>query len=277
MRLLICVALMGALAFSAFAAEGDHLAAVFPGTGFLLSWASDFKEPSGLTYHPGRGTLFVVSDEGYVGELDTDGELLRQKEVPGDLEGITCDPATGLLYVAIEGAETILEVDPDQLKTLRRFPLDRTLGGKTVMAEGGQGIESIAFVPDADHPEGGTFLVANQAWDLGTEGDVSAVFEVALPLKSGPAKGEIPAKASRQMSFGISDLSGLAFDAESKRLYIASDANNLLLEATLEGEVLRHWACPGMNQEGIASGPEPWVYFAQDSGGIVRYEWRRDQ
>ena len=73
-----------------------------------------FNEPSGITYHPHRGTLFVVGDEGDLLEMTTTGEWVKHKRIrEADFEGVTCASATGLLYVAVEGEERILEIEPD--------------------------------------------------------------------------------------------------------------------------------------------------------------------
>lgn len=37
-----------------------------------------FDEPSGIVFHAQRGTLFVVGDEGDIGEFQTDGRLVQQ-------------------------------------------------------------------------------------------------------------------------------------------------------------------------------------------------------
>ncbi len=49
-------------------------------------------EPSDICFHPTRKTLFVVSDEGEVAEIETDGTPVANIKIPGDLEGITVDP-----------------------------------------------------------------------------------------------------------------------------------------------------------------------------------------
>ncbi len=124
--------------------------------------ARDFEEPSGIAWHSGRGSVFVVGDEGDIAECTAGGEILRQKrfesgETGGrvDFEGVTVDPASGLLYVVVEGNERVLEIDPEGFTVRRAFDVERTFGGDTVIAEGGQGFEAIAFVPRPGHPEGG--------------------------------------------------------------------------------------------------------------------------
>ena len=138
------------------------------------------NEPSGIVFHPARRTLFVVDDEGALAEVTTDGQVLRNVPLTAerDYEGVTFDPATGMLYLAAEGDEQIVEVDPDTFAVTRIFAIDRHLNGNLRLKPGGQGIEAITFVPDADHPEGGTFFVANQAFSLHDPEDPSALFEV---------------------------------------------------------------------------------------------------
>ena len=236
---------------------------------------SSFNEPSGIVYHPSRGTLFAVGDEGDICEIETDGSLVKQTRVrPADFEGITCDPRTGLLYVAIEGEEKILEIHPDDFRVLREFAIDRTFQGKVLLAPGGQGVEAITFVPDDRHPHGGTFYLSNQAFSLDLPEDASIIFEVELPLRE-----KIPATATapilRYFSPGITDFAALHYDRESDHLYAVSDGNNLLVEMTRAGEPVDFWTFPGANQEGLAMDEAGFMYIAQDHGGIIKLKWRR--
>lgn len=234
----------------------------------------DFNEPSGLCWHSGRQTLFVVGDDGDIAELKADGTQIKQKRIrKADFEGITHDPSTGLLYVAVEGEESIIEIDPDTFAVLREFQLPRTFEGTTVLHEGGQGIEGITFVPDAAHPHGGVFHVANQAFDGGEPGDLSAIFRVELPLR-GDGDG---AKILGYSVPGVIDLAGLHYDAGSDHLFVISDAANVMLELTRGGTLVGSWALPGDNQEGITADGEGFIYFAQDSGGIIKLEWLRSR
>lgn len=235
------------------------------------------REPSGIVYHPARGTLFVVGDEGDIYEFKTDGTLVNKKlhkdrKTRRDYEGITVNPATGLLYLAVEGEERILEVDPDTLLTKREFTIGRKFDGKTVMKKGDGGIEAITFVPDAKHPEGGIFFVSNQSFTLDNPEDISAIFEVEAPLKTG--KGQrLKARILRSFPMGVIDVSGLYYDATKDHLYAVSDATNTFWELSRDCKVLRGYAFPGMNQEGITLDPDGYLYIAQDSGGIIKIKW----
>ncbi len=236
-----------------------------------------FKEPSGIFFHPQNGTLFVVGDLGDFCEIQTDGTLVRQKHIrDADFEGITYNPATGLLYIAVEGEEKILEVDPEKLEVLRECTAPRSFEGKVLLKKGGQGIESIVFVPDADHPEGGTFFITNQAFDFKDPEELSAVFQVELPLKSAAADaGDLKAKIIRYFSLGVIDLSAIHYDSASNLLYIVSDATNTFFEVTLAGKIVKFYAFPENDQEGIALDRENYVYIAQDTGGIIKIKWVR--
>jgi len=236
-----------------------------------------FNEPSGIVFHAERGTLFVVGDEGDICEIKTDGSTIKQKRIRrADFEGVTYDPSSGLLYVAVEGEERIIELNPDEFEVLREFSIARTFEGRTLLKAGGQGIEAITFVPDANHGEGGRFYVANQSFTLEDQEDISAIFEIEVPLRS-KTEANAGAKILGYFCPGVIDLSGLHFDKRTGRLFVISDATNTVLELTTAGDLLSSYAFPGDNQEGIAVDDEGFLYIAQDSGGIIKIRWNRRQ
>lgn len=231
-----------------------------------------FNEPSGICWHASRGTLFVAGDEGDLCEIRPDGELVKQQHIrDGDFEGVTYDPATGLVYLAAEEEEAVLEIDPDTFDVLREFSLPRTFEGKTRLRAGAEGIEGITFMPDPQHPEGGLFYVANQAFTLADEQDISAIFEVELPLRTRAGQPRITGYTEP----GIIDLSGLNYDPTTDRILAISDATNLILEYSRDRVLLRVQAFPGDNQEGVTVDPDGFIYIAQDTGGILKLRWLR--
>jgi len=232
-------------------------------------------QPSGICFHSKRGTLFIVVDAGEICEMRTDGTVINEKRiVRADFEGITHDPSTGLLYVAIERTEQIIELEPDTFNVLRKFSIPREFRGETLLKEGGSGIEAITFVPDINHPHGGTFYVANQSFDLEDAEDISAVFEVEVPLKS-KADTNTSVKILKYFSLGVIDLSGLYFDKATGHLYVISDSTNTIFEFTRTGTLLSGHAFPGDNQEGITVDDQGFLYIAQDSGGILKIKWKK--
>ena len=214
-----------------------------------------------------------MGDEGDVCEIRPDGTLVKQKLIrPGaDFEGVTHDPGTGLLYLAVEEVESILEVHPETFAILREFSIPRSFKGKTLLKAGGEGIEGITFVPDPAHAQGGLFYVANQAFTLTNEQDISAVFQVELPLRS--QQGDAP-QIVGYFSPGIIDLSGLYHDPQTGHIFVISDATNTIIEYSPDHELLSAHAFPGDNQEGIAVDPNGFLYIAQDTGGIIKFKWR---
>ena len=257
--------------------ELDVRDVVFPYQGWRNIDTASFNEPSGIVFHSERGTLFVVGDNGDICEIGTDGSMIKQKRIRrADFEGVTYDPSSGLLYVAVEGEERIIEFDPDDFEVLREFSIPRTFEGRVLLKAGGQGIEGITFVPDANHAEGGTFYVANQSFSLESQEDISAILEIEVPLRSN-AEENAGAKILRYFRPGVIDLSGLHFDKRTGHLFVISDGTNTVFELTTAGELLNSWAFPGDNQEGMAVDEEGFLYIAQDSGGIIKTKWDRQQ
>jgi hypothetical protein len=225
-------------------------------------------DPSGICLYPSRQTFFVVSDEGIVYEINLDGTPLSNIKVPGDLEDITVDPATGLLYIIVEGDDIILEFDPDKKEVTRRFPVNRTYRGdpnflQKQVNKYDNGIESLVFVPDPKHPEGGAFYAGNQE-------DPPCIMELYVPLKSSQTR-EAEAKILRVLPFQIRDPGAMAYDPKTRLLNVVSDSENLFLEITLDGKLVRQYAFPGDDQEGIAWDGEGNIYICQDTaGGIIK-------
>lgn len=227
----------------------------------------NIPEPSGICFHPLRKTLFVVSDEGEIFEINKDGSPIFRLKIPGDLEDITVNPQSGLLYIIIEGEDVILEFNPDKREVIRRFPINREYKGNSnflqKQSEGyDNGVESLAFFPRENHPEGGTFFAGNQ-WDP------SCIMEILVPLKSSLAQ-EAEARILRVLPFKMDDPSSMFYDSETGLLNIISDADNILVEITLDGKLIKEYAFLGNDQEGITNDDEGYLYIAQDSGGIIK-------
>ena len=195
-------------------------------------------------------------------EMQTDGTPVFRQGVPGDLEGVTVNPETGLLYIVIEGDDVILEFDPDQKEVTRTFPLNRMYNGdpEYIQKKEGydNGIESIEFIPDKSHPEGGSFYLGNQ-WDP------PCIMEVLVPLRSCQEK-TCEARILRVLPIQLDDPAAMHFDSRSGLLNIVSDADNILVEIDLKGKIIKEYAFLGDEQEGITIDEEGYLYIAQDHG-----------
>lgn len=217
---------------------------------------------SGIVFYPPRGTLLAVSDNGWVIEIKTDGTFVQKKPVlkKADFEGITYNPAAGMLYVAVEGEETILEINPETLEAERNIPIDRMFEGEILLSPEGNGIEGITFVPAGDGARYGSFYLVNQSDELGGT-DPSIVFEVEINHDA----GEPQARIVRYFSVGVTDLSEIYYVPSNDHLIIISDDNDLLLEVSLTGEVLKAYPLPGKKQEGVTQDGDGFLYIAQDT------------
>lgn len=212
-----------------------------------------------------------MGDEGNVCEMTTDGKLIKTRNLSDggkvDLEGITIHTSTGLLYVAVEGKDMILEIDPETLDVTREFPIDRIFKGRILIAAGGQGIEGITFVPGAD---GNMFYISNQSFDLENEDDPSIIMKVRLPLSTA-VEGSSDAIIVDYFSPGIIDISDIYYDSRSGTIVAISDAENVIFEMKRDGTLLHARPMPGKDQEGIAVDSDGNLYIAQDSGQIIKY------
>lgn len=242
----------------------DHIAV--PMQTVAVFFVEYLPEPSGIVFHPLRGTLFAVSDEGTVCELSTDGVKRNLRTIrQADFEGITVHPATGKLYVAVEGEEKILEIDPDMLIVDREFVIDRAFNETIVLDQGGNGIEAITYIPGERVTEPGIYVIANQCFSTGNLQDPSALYELTLPSHTSSI-----VHIAEFIPMNITDISGLQYDPKTGNLVIISDSNNRICEYSRAGRLIRSHHLPGKNQEGIAIDADGYIYIAQDSGGILK-------
>ena len=72
------------------------------------------------------------------------------------------------------------------------------------------------------------------------------------------------------MPLKLDDPAAMYYDPDTKLLNVVSDADNILVEITLEGKIVKEYAFLGDNQEGITRDDQGFLYIAQDSGGILR-------
>ena len=236
---------------------------------------AQIAEPSGITYHPVRRSLFIADDSGSIHEVNLHGTSIQAKGLNElDIEGITINPQTGLLYAAVEDDETIIELEPETLTIQRQFRIGRYFQGELLLKKGGMGIEAIAFVPDASHPEGGTFWVGNQSFSLKAKDEPSVVCEVVVPLRTQTAAVS-DASIINAYKMNFIDISGLAYDPQDDVLVLISDTTNLLVEMNREGTILSKYLLPGDEQEGVTLDGLGYMYIAQESGTIIKLGDRR--
>ena len=226
-------------------------------------------EASGIAYHHELGFL-IVGDDGDVANVSAVGVVDEYQFLGGDFEGIAIKNGTAdFAYIASENTSAIIEISlPSLSMTGRSWSLQ-------LAKNGGLGFEGITFVPQSEAPVAwgqatydGFFVAASQAdtelriFDIDTrESSVSPM----VPLAS--------------IETGASDLSGLHFSANTRRLYALHDSANTLTEINLNGVTLAVYMTPESGaEEGVVlveppNSEEAYIVLTDDAGPIAtRYD-----
>lgn len=212
-------------------------------------------ETSGAAWHPGRGTVVVVGDDGLVAELSPEGGVLHLWTLPGDLEAVAVkDEASGSrIYIGVEHPDSVVEFDlATGLPTGNSWNLTPWMTGPS-----NEGLEALACV-------NGVFYAGLQ--------QTGTIFRFALG-----AGGAVQLLGSFPSHLGRSDLAGLDYDACTGVLLAIHDTADVIVEYDATGVFLREYALAGHDQEGVAlRGGSPTnatrIFIAQDTGELIRYE-----
>jgi len=228
----------------------------FTSTAFDIgSDLSSAYEPSGAVWHDVRETLFVVSDEGILSEMEADGTLLHNWTTGGDLEGVTVVPnKPGFIYLGFEDPDSIAEFNLTTGLVTRTFNLTTWMTGAA-----NQGLEAVTFVEDAASANGGVFWAGHQG-----EGKI---YVFALPIVSSSTSTTVTFQTSFTPVSGRGDIADLNYDAEHDAVLVLYDAANKLRILDADGNYLYEWTVPGTDQEGIAVMGDCSVVIAEDVSG----------
>lgn len=226
-------------------------------------------EPSGIVFHRQRGTLFVIGDQGDIEEMRLDGSPVKSLHLGNhDFEGITCNPATGLLYAVEENNSKIYEINPVNFDKRRKFSIDWTLNGAEVLNPKKEHMEGITFIPDSTHKQGGLFYVVNRSKKPGDTESPSAIFELELQI-AGSASKPPPAQTLDVLQLDFTSLSGIYFSEVEQSFYLASDDNDAMYRIDRAGALQQCFDLPGDKQEGITKDDDGIDYIADDRGNAV--------
>ncbi len=222
------------------------------------------KEPSGLVFHPERGTLYVVGDRGDVAELTRDGKVLRRANLEGHgFEGVTVGPHGHLFAIEEKKTPLIYELDPDTLEVKAEYEVDTKLEGKRILGnEHNRSAEGLCYVPEQD-----AFYCVNQ--------DPPRLVRLEVPVgkKSGKAKAVEVLKLSAVVQHQASDVT---YDRASGHFLVTESSGGKgqgsVYELTREGKLVRQMALPGERAEGLALDDSGRAFIADDAGGVLRVE-----
>lgn len=228
-----------------------------PGTPIGMNLPSN-AEPSDILWHPRLNELFVVSDNGWVFRMSTEGSVTQSWFLGGDLEGVcVAQPESNFIYVAIEVPYRIYEFDFEHGIVTRIFDL-----GAWIQTPANQGIEALTYIPASGTGAPGRFLVGLQ-FD-------GSIHEFNLPISS-PSTQVIPLGVWTPVP-GRTDLAAMAYEPGSNVLYLVYDYADLLRAVRPNGDFINEWVLPGEEQEGIALEIRSCSLFvAEDTGPVWRF------
>ena len=232
-------------------------------------------EPSGITWHEGRQSYFVVGDGGELAEITGAGTLENYWSPGYNLEGIAIPDNNGdTVYLLDENSTSVygfsistgtLNGDSWDFSTV---DVDSSANSEFLNANNNLGLEGIEWVSDGSHPYGTTSMggVFYVGWQY--DGDIFAF--------SPDASGAVTFLAQISTTSGYTDLAGLDFDEDTGILYLDFDGLDLLEQYSLNGTLNASFTLPGTSQEGIsvhtdcAAGLAE-VAVADDSGLVMLY------
>lgn len=196
------------------------------------------REPSGLALDP-QGTLWTVCDQSRrLFQLDTNGQILAEREVGNKgLEGITFD-AEGHILVVDEDAGKILKYDPATGKEIADRRLRDMQGFCAVASDfeggGNNGLEGIAHDPLRSE-----ILLLKEA-DPGLLIAVSDDLERIVAVdRLDESRGFVDGKRDAE----VIDFSGLCYDSARDLFWIVSDqASRVFTYDRRRGRVTRYFS-----------------------------------
>jgi uncharacterized protein YjiK len=221
------------------------------------------REASGVAWHAGRGSFFVVGDRGSLVEIAPTGAAVGSHTVKGNLEDVTVHAPSGRLVLLAEKKGEIVVWDPASSAETARFPLDVAgiLGREP--ADRNQGFEGIVFRPEPGQPGSGVFHLAHQSRPARL---VSLAFDPVGPARLLGANDVLARHGLKKHE----DLTALAWSEELGRLLVIAEKEDRLLVASLEGTIEADLALPGGQQEGLALDPDGALWVADERLGLFR-------
>ena len=219
------------------------------------------KEPSGVTFHPGLGHLFVVGDDGSLAEVDASGNMVRTLAVEQQLEDVAYHAPTGGLLLVSESKSELILFDPAAGRQRKRWKINTPALLGAMPTEVNQGFEGLAFRPDASQPGGGIVYLSHQRAPA-----------VIVALAFDPDRTttiDAAAVIGRYNMTGYDDLTALQYLPSIDRLVVIADSKERLLILGADGAVEDEVPIPGEQQEGLAFDASGALWIADDKDKSV--------
>ena len=214
------------------------------------------EELSGLCMTKDSTALWAVGDEGALCKVSFSGVVTHVLSLDMDTEGITLDPATGDLYLAVEGDQMVCRVSaPDYQQVDTLFYIQEALE----RGFDNSGLEGISYFQDS------LLFVGSQ--------------EDAL-LWTCKLDGTIVARLSLyEEASMIEEIAGLCYDPPKKWLWVTdSDACKLFLFSAETFDLLATYDIPSIeNAESICVDRTHnciWVGSDEDSPKLYKFSFK---
>lgn len=215
----------------------------------------DVEELSGLCMNRDSTAFWAVGDEGTLCKVSFDGKVTGAMPLDMDMEGITIDPASGDLFMAIEGDQMVCRVSaPDYTRVDTLFYVNEAVQQNFE----NNGLEGIAFYKDS------LLFVGSQEdallWTYRFDG--TAVSRISLMDETSL----------------IEEIAGLYYDAPKKWLWVTdSDACKLFIFSAENFDLLASYDVPFIeNAESICVDRARkcvWVGSDEDSPKLYRFSF----
>ena len=222
-------------------------------------------DTSGITYHPGRNTLFAISNRiEKIVELNLDGSLVRSIALEAgkfkDTEGIVYLGGDQFAFTE-ERLRNVVIATIAPTTTVVNYNSSRIIHLQNVPGTNNSGLEGIAYDDATD-----TFFALK-------EKDGQALYHFPTPPGTLDVSISVP-ELFDTGPFDLDDLAGLHFHDASATLLILSDDSRAVVETTLNGTELSRLVLPAFigQPEGITVDATGKVYIVGEADEFYVFE-----
>ena len=211
----------------------------------------DVEEISGLCLNADKSALISCGDQGVVKQLSFEGEASDILVYPADMEGVTIDPSTGDLYLAIEGSQEVARLAAPAYDTYESLFKVQEAIDSNYRNGGLEGVEyykhDILFV--------GSQVDAN-LWQYRTDGTIVSKISFAA---------------------FATEIAGLCYEPEEDLLWVTDSRQAKIFLCKTDGTLLATYEVPFVdNLESICVDRERgciWVASDEDSPKLYRLDF----
>ena len=191
-----------------------------PEMGKMTKYSVEIGELSGLCLSADKSFIWAVGDPGLLGRIDFEGHISDVHSIGGDAEGVTIDPATGDLLIALEpcGVGRIKASNNYAGKVETIFKI------KDASKYGNSGMEGITYYKD------GKIYCGTQTGSDLFLCDLSAEVDGSLYLAN-VTKSRLVEKFPQ-----ISEIGGLCYDPLTDWLWITDSESRRIFALTGDGQ-----------------------------------------